>query len=238
MRMSIPTIPLAKFDAMTASEPRRQAMPVVALGLSAIDMLCCALVSGLVMFLVLSSPRAPAPFEGGLKGDSYGLSIRYVLETDGPVMVLRFVEDGVMGPHPTFYGDTARPLRFITDHARRSSLVLPEGTIQEDKRTVSSPDGSLVRDAYTYIVLQMRPVRWRVLLTYADTSREMASAIPATATATVDVQGRCAVTLECRVEPGGSASLESGTQCTQKSDSSCSVSAILDEIARRKSGGK
>jgi hypothetical protein len=185
------------------------------------------------MFIVLSSPRAEAPFEGGRKGDSAGLSIRYEPETPGLVMVLRFVSDADPGPPPSFYSHAARPLHFITDQARLAPLVLQQGAIQEHKQTVSSPDQTLVRDTYTYNFLQMRPVRWKVLMTYADTTGEMASNIPPTAKVKVDLQGRCSVSVECRLEPGGSASLESGAQCTQtSSDKSCSVSAILDEVER------
>lgn len=215
-----------------AKNPR--GMPIVALGLSAIDMLCCAMVSGLVMFLVLASPRAAAPLDGGRKGERHGISLQYQIETEGPVIALRFMTTGAtIEPSVNFYSDLAKPMHFVADAGKRAALVLPSGTIQEHRQSVQSNDKAVARDMYFYNILQMRPVRWNILLTYADTDRAMASAIPETALVKVDVSefgGSCNIHLECNVRVGGSTSLESNS-CTPNPGQSCSLAKILEDIA-------
>jgi hypothetical protein len=206
----------------------RSGMPVVALGLSAIDMLSCAMVSGLVLFLALSSPRTAAPFEGGRQGDLSGIQLQYESEATDPVMLLRIVDSNDAGRAAHFYSDQATSMHFVTDTTIRAAVVRPEGTVLEHVQEVESPDGLLARKLYLYSITEMHALPWDIWLTYADTKRELGSEVPVEARVVVDLKGSCRVRVTCQVGVGQSKLLE---RCDQTSDSSCSVKQILQDLA-------
>jgi hypothetical protein len=211
----------------------QKGLPIVALGLSAIDMLCCAMVSALVMFLVLSSPRPPRPVDGGRKGDLSGIHLRYEPENPDTIVVLRFVRRGHLDQHVDFYSYQAERLHFITDETLRDRLVDPDGTIQEHTQQVRSPESNTGRDEFFYNITQLRPVRWNIMLTYADTRHQLGSQIPANAKLKVDFTGdACSLSLQCSVKLGESVSLEAH-ECVQTTDKSCNVALVLDGLAQR-----
>lgn len=217
---------------MSNRDPQK-GLPIVALGLSAIDMLCCAMVSGLVMFLVLSSPRPARPIESDRKGDLSGIRLRYEPEDPDTIVVLRFVRTGGLDQHVNFYSDMAARLHFITDKNVRDQLVDPDGTIQEHKQEVHLPDSNTAREEYFYTITQLHSVRWNILLTYADTKRQLGAQVPASAKLKVDLSGNaCSVSLQCTVAVGNSVSLEAN-ECVQTTDRSCNVASVLNGLTQR-----
>jgi hypothetical protein len=188
------------------------------------------MVSGLIMFLALASPRAITSSEGGRKGDVSGIQLRYETRTEGAVIALRFVRHDQPDQAANFYSDTARPMHFITDQSIRSKLVEPEGAILEHALTAHSPDRTTTLNEYLYTITQMQRVPWDIHLAYADTSGQFGSGIPALAQVAVDLIGTCAVVLQCDVPNGESVSLEA---CQKLESKNCTVRKILDELENR-----
>lgn len=214
--------------AMSGSRSEK-GMSVVTLGISAIDLLCCAMVSGLVMFLVLSSPDTAKTAGGMAPGEVTGIKVFYRPETDGVVLVLQFVNVADKSKHSEFFSDIARNNHLITEKEKLDPLVEPTGSIFEHK----DPAGN----GYLYIIRKLHPVEWDIRLLYANTDREFGSSVPRQVTVSVNLEGACPVQLSCVVGIGENLSMING--CMQKSSSStCNVATIFNELVRKRSGQK
>ncbi len=206
----------------------QKGVSMIALGISAIDMLCCAMVSGLVMFLVLSSPIQKSE-AGQAPGDASGLQIHYHPQTQGVIFALRFVNPDTR-QHAEIFSDRARPMHFILDRRILDPLLQSTGTLFEHETSLPTPGTTADRTEYFYIIRRLYPVKWDIGLTYADTRQELASSIPEWAHATVDLKGVCSVHLQCDVRAGDSVSLSG---CKNETPGSCNVAQIVNGLARK-----
>jgi hypothetical protein len=98
--------------------------PFISLGISAIDLLCCAFVSGLVMFLVLASPGIDVPARAGANGVAVGLTLKYRVETSDAIVALRFKNNKQGQPeYVDFFSDAAPGSHVVSSVLVRNILV-------------------------------------------------------------------------------------------------------------------
>jgi hypothetical protein len=178
-----------------ASGPREKGGPdiLIVLGISAIDVLCCALVCSLVLFLMLSQARSTQGATRG-KGTNRDLMISFSVPVspntppeDWPVIRVRVFEptparpDSVAGTALLFWGDQresitdARPLLVFPDHGE---IVWTSDDLPEAHERLS--------------VLQLhnpRPGYARIELAYVDSKSGLVGPLDATMHVKVSVAG-------------------------------------------------
>lgn len=215
--------------------PNVRPSPLIALGVSAIDLLCCAFVSALVMFLVLASPQVAKPARGGAIGDDTGITIKYRVETPDTIVALRFINaDGDSDP-VDFYSDAAKNMAVITNSKVKDALVEPTGMVFESKTPGATlADGSAGYD-YVYKLSNVHAKPWDIRFAYSDTGRDMASAVPPIVRVSVYAQTTCSAQLICEIHLGESQSLMDAG-CAKVSVGACDAQRILGDLAHPPAG--
>jgi hypothetical protein len=204
--------------------------PLIALGVSAIDLLCCAFVSALVMFLVLASPQVAEQTSRGTSGIDTGITIKYQVETADAIIALRFIVDDGDADPVDFISSQAQDMAIITNSRIRNALVEPAGLVFESKTPgVILSDGSPGYD-YVYKLSRLHPQNWDIRFAYSDTGRDIAAAVPPIARVSVYVRTTCSVQLMCEIPVGESRSL-TDSDCKKVSANACDIPRILRDIA-------
>jgi hypothetical protein len=194
---------------------------IVALGISAVDMLCCAMVAALVLFLVFASQRTVAKNDGARTTAERTLHIAYKLEPNRSIIVLR-MKKGQAGS-VDFWSDIPEQ-GFVRDSKKRDPLVEPSGYAYASME----PHNGI----FDLVVGRLNGDDWELALAYADTQRDLAAEASSTTEAKVTLEGICTLELLCKIPLGEAVNL--GSACQTTSDSGgCTVKRLLGDASGR-----
>jgi hypothetical protein len=172
---------------------------IVTLGISAIDVLCCALVGGLVLFLILSQ-------EGSIKrlassrGPNRDLIILLSYETVAPEQVLRLRLLPPLGRAPAY---KSAPTEYWSD--RMDGGRIEDSVLQDGGVSSWSILGDDRRPGSRQVVLHVHrpaPGQWGFSVGYVDAAENMAGVPNSTVPMTIRVFGGAAATCTLTA-PGG-----------------------------------
>lgn len=198
---------------------------VVVLGISAIDVLCCALVCSLILFLMLSQARSSAsPIQG--KGTDKDLlmvfevpAVTGIPSVDWPVLRVRAFAPT---PSPTTNGINSSPLVFWSDESERvlpnSTDLLPPSMVQPDGGQVLWTSNALVGETQRISILQIhnpKPGYWGVEVGYVDSKTGLLSAATRDMSVRISIAGAVSSRFSIRI-PLNSVCNISGDDCQKE----------------------
>ena len=188
----------------------------IALGLSAIDMLCCALVAALVLFFVLTSQGNDEESIGSPRGQSSGIHVTLVYDVPAAIATLRFLDPNMADDPIDFWSDQTHlgPSENAKTH---KDFLQPSGFLFE--RT------DPLEKTIELVATNLRPANWQISLTYSDTVSGLAASAPPKLIGNVTIVGVCSAVFTCPVDLGTEVKLEACRQENKGGD--CSLNQLL-----------
>jgi hypothetical protein len=206
---------------------------IIALGLSAIDVLSCALVSSIILFLLFSSPSKSKTPTAEATAD-VGLLIKIAIDQEEPIVRLR-----VYPPNPDDEDRKSLPVEFWSDlngqsakglgeirslyESDGSAIWVPSSTSETKVVSVAgtSPEAAL-------FVHRPKSGRWRLELGYMTSRSDLAAPhLPKFIDANVTIAASCLTKVRSRLELGVPRVIDDAEPPEDGKANSCSLNEAL-----------